>query len=77
MSTKPHLSDPHADDFVETLVVAEGLYQACRSLYEKVSKDTGFPETEAKTVLLEKIAEQGRLIRATIDNGVTDWAMRW
>ena len=77
MSTKPHVSAALEADFVETLIVAEGLYQAARALYERISKDTGFPNSEAKLVLLDRIQEQGRLIRKTIDEGVQDWSKRW
>jgi len=77
MPNKPNISEPREAEFFETLIVAEGLYQAARALYERISKDTGFPDSDTKTIMLDAIQKQGKLIRTTIDNAVQQFAESW
>jgi len=73
MPTTDRRPDPADPKFVDDLIVIESMYQAARSLYERISKDTGWDSHPNRDAMLEEIVTQGRLLRKVCDQAINEW----
>jgi len=73
MSTKHPSLDPASPTFIMDLCQLESDYQAARSLYERISKDTGWLQHPNRDALLDEIVVYGRMLRTMCDMAIQRW----
>lgn len=68
---------PTDEDFLETLIEMQKLYDAHRALYRRIAEDRSWADSEGRSTLLRRIAESGTALKEGIDHKVNDWFSRW